>query len=285
MKNQNPNDLARQARKAEKDGYDVDAASLYSHAIGLKGPDSPAWWFVRLANAHVRIGNKREALKAYDQAARLDPSNKGWAAAVEELRKWQESNNSSIEASAEYYDRVYQQSDAYRQAGEDTPYAEMWTRIREKLCLAGSTKVLDIGCGPGQFAAFLHAGWDGNYHGLDFSDVAVQQASSRGLPYIFHCGDAQNSELLTSHDYDAVVCTEVLEHVDGDIQLLQRIRPGVFCLCSVPSFYAFGHVRFFQTPEHVSDRYSPLLNELEVEEFLLPSNERIYLFSGTRKDD
>ncbi|MGI3127515.1 methyltransferase domain-containing protein [Nitratireductor sp. PBL-C9] len=280
-----PSEVIKQAKEAEAAQNDELAASLFSQAIDLKGATSPAWWYVRLAHAHIRLGNRQAAVEAYRCATAIEPTHSGWVAAAKELDKWSGSRVASAEASADYYDEVYRQSEAYRQAAGETPYAAMWSRILQLLQAARTTHILDIGCGPGQFATFLNENWNGDYEGLDFSKVAIDQANSLSLPYKFYYGNALTSDALSFSTYDTVICTEVLEHIDEDIELLKRIRSNVYCLCSVPSFHAFGHVRYFTEAGEVVDRYSPLFTSIEIEEFPLPSGAKIFLISGRRCGD
>jgi 2-polyprenyl-3-methyl-5-hydroxy-6-metoxy-1,4-benzoquinol methylase len=268
------------AAEADADGRFADAATIYGQAISeMKTP--PAWLYVRQAQSMLRAGDRNGAISAYEQAVSLHP-REGWKTALEELLRWGYSKGGSLEASSSYYDEIYRHSEEYAKTGEDTSYKAMWEKIVEIISASKSKSVLDIGSGPGQFAAFLLSRYKCSYHGLDFSDIAVEQARAKGLPASFDAGDALTSDLLLS-DYDVVVCTEVLEHIDDDLKLVGRIRPGTLVLFSVPSFYAFGHVRYFKSAEPVYERYAHLFHDFSVENFGLPSGETIFLLSGRVK--
>jgi ubiquinone/menaquinone biosynthesis C-methylase UbiE len=77
--------------------------------------------------------------------------------------------------------------------------------------LPANGSVLDVGCGDGSASGTWLKSTGRTYLGLDVSPTAIESARSRGL-------DAELIEDATSlpiedSSYDAVVCTEVLEHL------------------------------------------------------------------------
>lgn len=120
--------------------------------------------------------------------------------------------------------------------------------------------VLEVGCGSGVLAQMiLDQLPDVTYRGFDFSRTGVQRARERtGRTDLFFVGDAR-SPASYDQPYDAIVCTEVLEHIEDDLAAMRHWRPGVTCVCSVPNFPYSGHVRFFRHEEEVRARYGQLL--------------------------
>src|SRR5205085_1343346 len=100
----------------------------------------------------------------------------------------------------------------------------------------GIRRVLEVGCGPGHLANLLLDQGVQEYVGLDFSPKAVAIARKVAPRARFLVGDARSSELYSRFDYDAVICTEVLEHIEDDGLVVSQFRPGTRCLCSVPNF-------------------------------------------------
>jgi SAM-dependent methyltransferase len=97
------------------------------------------------------------------------------------------------------------------------------------------------------------------YRGFDFSPVAVERARARLVgSQDFFVSDAR---LLESYAVaaEAIVCTEVLEHIQDDLDVIQHWPKGSYCICSVPNFDADNHVRFFRNAEQVRARYGSLL--------------------------
>jgi SAM-dependent methyltransferase len=79
-------------------------------------------------------------------------------------------------------------------------------RREEKPAVDRKFSVLDFGCGTGSLLEALGE-WNFNAHGVDISGEAIRVAESRGL----NARQIKNDELFGK--WDAVVCCEVLEHM------------------------------------------------------------------------
>ena len=84
--------------------------------------------------------------------------------------------------------------------------------------------------------------------------------------------DASRTDLYDTHLYDAVLCTEFLEHVECDTEILSRIRSGVVFYGSVPSFPSASHVRHFASADQVAGRYAALFQGFRIDPFLVGNN-------------
>ena len=141
--------------------------------------------------------------------------------------------------------------------------------------------VLDVGCGPGQIAEMLKDMGIRSYAGFDFSPKRIEWAQANSPQFRFELADAYSTTLFDDVPYDAVVCTEFLEHVDRDLAVLERIRPGTRFLGTVPDFGGGSHVRFFRSSEEVEERYSAVFDPLEVSTFVRPGGQsRQFLIDG-----
>jgi 2-polyprenyl-3-methyl-5-hydroxy-6-metoxy-1,4-benzoquinol methylase len=184
--------------------------------------------------------------------------------------------------SAEWYDEKYANSDVYAAHYRDSPYMIVWEALAARI--GEPSRVLEIGCGSGQLAHLLdERNLLADYVGFDLSSVAIEAARSRCPQLRFEVADAFETDLFAV-DYDLVICTEVLEHLDDDHRLLRRIRPGARVLATVPDFMSETHVRWFPTPRHVYRRYGAYLRDLDVEPRTHESEWTIYVLDGISAD-
>lgn len=168
------------------------------------------------------------------------------------------------EAEAEWYDDVYSVSEEYRIHYRESPYMPVWASIAERI--DAPTAVLEIGCGPGQLAHFLHdEGILSEYVGFDLSSVAVSSARERCPGRQFEVADAYTTDLFAVSNFELVICTEVLEHIERDREVLRRVPTGKRVIATVPDFPSETHVRWFSSPRSVERRYRGSLASLTVE--------------------
>jgi SAM-dependent methyltransferase len=157
----------------------------------------------------------------------------------------------------DFYDRMHAEADF---AATRTRYDTLFRKIVDKIRDHGSVSILEAGCGSGFLARLILQQHDGAYRGFDFSPEAIRNAGARtGRPELFSVGDALDARSY-SHEYDTIVCTEMLEHVEGDLDAIRLWRDGTWCICSVPNFDWPGHVRFFNTSDEVAARYGGLID-------------------------
>jgi 2-polyprenyl-3-methyl-5-hydroxy-6-metoxy-1,4-benzoquinol methylase len=184
-------------------------------------------------------------------------------------------NQHGVEQSAEWYDDAYSNpKTTYHEHYTQSIYYFIWTVIVDRTPETAS--VLEIGCGPGQLAAFLNDRGVAQYKGFDFSSQAIAMAKELVPSLEFHIADALTTDLLDDNDYDLVICTEVLEHIEADIEVLNRIRPGTRCIITVPNFPYPSHVRHFNNKIEVSDRYGKHFTSFRVNKFLKDPDKLCY---------
>lgn len=186
------------------------------------------------------------------------------------------------EKDASWYDAVYSTSAEYHRDHEDSVYVPVWNAIIRRLRTAETETVLDLGCGPGQLAAYLRAEGFTRYTGVDFSATAIEQARARCPDLTFHVADLNVFDLSSLFPVDAVIATEVLEHIKGDLDLLRRLPSGTRFVGSVPTFNAESHVRYFPTRADAMRRYRSVFETLEVDAIETTNGATLYVMDGIR---
>jgi len=190
------------------------------------------------------------------------------------------------EVGSAYYDRMYVAETVYHQPYEQSHYYFLWSVIVDRVRRAGFKRVLEIGCGPGQLAAYLMDQGIETYTGLDFSPQAIAMAKRNVPGGRFVVGDARDPDIHGQVDHQFVICTEVLEHIEDDLKVVTAFAPGKTCLCSVPNFPFESHVRHFVDAQAVLDRYGRYFEGPTVASFKSPrdSNDWFFLLQGVRNE-
>jgi 2-polyprenyl-3-methyl-5-hydroxy-6-metoxy-1,4-benzoquinol methylase len=189
------------------------------------------------------------------------------------------------EQPAGWYDAVFSESPHYDVHYTKTAYYSLWCVIVDRLRQQRAARVLEVGCGTGQFAEMLYDEGIASYLGFDFSEVAVRLAKKRVPQYMFLVADALNTDIFKSYQCDAIVCTEVLEHIEDDLRVVARFPSGCRCLCTVPNFPYVSHVRHFDNANAVAERYSSFFDDFSVTTLrgVRGESERFFLMDGRRR--
>ncbi len=180
------------------------------------------------------------------------------------------------EKGPEWYDASFENSDRWRRHYSETNYYFLWSVIVDRMIRAGVESILEVGCGTGQLACLIRDKGISRYHGFDFSRKRIEQAKRVCPEFVFSRQDAFQTDLFTTFDYDAVICTEFLEHVEGDIEVLNRIRSGARFYGSVPNFPFPSHVRHFKSEKEVLSRYGQCFTDIHIDAFLAEAKSKTY---------
>ena len=173
------------------------------------------------------------------------------------------------EQPAEYYDQTFSDKEHWKSHYTESHYFPLWTVVADRMRGRGNSRILDIGCGPGQVACMIKdtPGID-SYVGVDFSSKRIAQARLVCPEYDFFEVDVFNTDMLETLTYDTVLIMEFLEHIEQDLKVLERLKQGSYVLATVPNFPSAGHVRFFETVQDVESRYRKHLGNIRVDEII-----------------
>lgn len=255
-----------------------EAAESFRTALSID--EKNRGWWIRLARSLVHLNDLHDAADAYARALDLQDDASTRSARDELLRQIR---SGSRAASSAYYDAVFSDSAEYQKPANASEYAPVWAQIIELLRENKAGSILDLGCGPGQFAEFLAVHLpDVRYTGLDFSSVAVSRARQRCPNFLFEKRELPLSGFGGLPEFDTVVCTEVLEHVESDREILSSLPNGTHIVATVPNFDSFGHIRLFLTEDEVRERYGRLFDDLLIRGIPLSPQNTLWLIHGRR---
>lgn len=203
------------------------------------------------------------------------------------------------EAPPEYYDRVFTDGRHYQaQDYKSFKGFTWWKRMADRF--EGIDRVIDLGSGPGYFAQYLHDLGISYYLGVDFSLVAVERGEAWAWEKdldpdysflhadLYEAIDQSKESISDPGDVSRLASPEVLvtslatlEHLDRDRELLEVLPAGTHFLGLVPSIDSRSHVRFFERPRDVRQRYGHLFDDLTVTTYR-DGRRRVYVFEGIR---
>ncbi len=131
------------------------------------------------------------------------------------------------------YERMFENEDRY-----------WWFVSRRELVLdqvrryvrVDQPLIVDIGCGTGATASDLRR--HGDVVGVDFSPLALRACASRGLGPLLR--SRAEATPLADSSVDAIVATDILEHLDDDLAALYEfkriLKPGGVAVITVPAY-------------------------------------------------
>ena len=160
------------------------------------------------------------------------------------------------EQSAEYYNKVYETDHKYVGKYTQLPHFPIFQIALSYIKELRNPYILELGCGTGQFAQYLWEHWIREYTGVDFSTKAIEVACSLS-PQVFEVGDCASYN--PQPYFDTFVTMEMLEHIEKDLEVIEKIPSRKTIIFSVPRFDDKAHVRHFTSKEQVQERYGKLI--------------------------
>lgn len=195
------------------------------------------------------------------------------------------STENGLEEGPEYYDEAVVKMGAHRQHYTEANHYPLWSVLVDRLKQRAVESVLEVGCGPGRLALYLRDKGINRYLGFDFSPTNIEWSRKNCPEFDFVVANALETDLFQRQEYDTVVCTEVLEHIECDLNVVENIRSGARFYGTVPNFGGKSHVRHFTSIEEVYDRYNSYFKNFSVDEFLgigRYKGKKFYLMEGIK---
>jgi 2-polyprenyl-3-methyl-5-hydroxy-6-metoxy-1,4-benzoquinol methylase len=149
--------------------------------------------------------------------------------------------------------------------------------FRRMVKRVGDGRVLEVGCACGYLLSKLNLQPE-LLHGLDVAPGGIKIASNWVKGANFYLADARSLP-FKSNTFDYLLCTEVLEHVEGDDavkECYRVLKPGGVALITVPNGkgiagrYFCAHVQFFT--------FESITNLLEAAGFEIVSGQKFGLY-------
>ncbi len=182
-----------------------------------------------------------------------------------------------------FYNDAYKETISYKTHYSESLYFHFWKPLMETIIFKypKTSKILEIGCGSGQFGHYLYDCGYTKYLGIDFSEEAIKIAQTFS---------SQNYKTINYKDmnfdrYDLFILLEVIEHLEDDIYLIKKIPIGKTVIFSVPDFWYKSHVRVYDINK-IKTRFSKYLNFREIIAHEHNNGRHIiYVVDGVRKDE
>ena len=139
-----------------------------------------------------------------------------------------------------------------------------------------TNKLLDVGCGRGQFLEQAKKrGWE--VYGTEYSEKALEICQQKGIT--MQAGQLK-AALYTEKDFDVITSFEVMEHINNPHKDLKEInhllRRGGLFYCTTPNFnsllryYLKADYNIIEYPEHLLYYTKATLNKIVSEHNFKP---------------
>ena len=177
----------------------------------------------------------------------------------------------------ELYDKYYEEG--FSQSKSQTlniKYFELavrkykWNYKHFFSSLSKSSKILDIGCGLGQFLFFLRKEGFQNTTGIDISESQIDFALQMQPSVDFrHIEESVNFLQQREGQYDVITMNDVLEHIDREqlVPFLQTLHgslkpDGIIIVKTINSAYPLSHASRYLDLTHTISFHEKSLTQL-----------------------
>jgi len=159
----------------------------------------------------------------------------------------------------QYYDHIYSNSAMYNSHYTKSHYWNLYQNIFSlipKVVHHIPPKILDVGCGTGQFGQYLYDKGLTNYLGIDFSEAAIEIAKRNSAQQFIR----SSYEDFSFESFNVIIALEVLEHLKNDLEVVEKLPDKALFIFSLPSYSGEAHVRHFKNKDEILSRYSKIFD-------------------------
>jgi ubiquinone/menaquinone biosynthesis C-methylase UbiE len=139
----------------------------------------------------------------------------------------------------------------------------------EKLHFEKNLKILDCGCGKGQYVNFLYENGFKNLSGIDISDTAIDKIKKQYNSSNFIEGNiCKLDKYYSNNSFDVVVCFDVLYHLTNDQDFIQTLNN----ICNISTKYIILHGLFPKKLPMISCVHVKARPDKEYQDILIKNN-------------
>ena len=188
-----------------------------------------------------------------------------------------------MEAENSFYDKLYRKSLVYNLNDvKKSPYYKIYIKIIKYI--TDDERILDIGCGTGQFSDVAIIFNKKYTMGIDFSGIAIKIAKERTNRDTFLVGNIKDKNVYPDdNEYDVAVLCEVLEHMLDDKIVIHNIPIGKHIILTVPNYNSASHVRIFKDKNDVIKWYNDDIKVINIDTVVVNKKNIIFILNGIRK--
>lgn len=198
------------------------------------------------------------------------------------------------ERDGRFWDREYTRKDTlkYKLTTISYKYTNCWDLFVDTIMT--KSVVIDLGCGPGNFAKYLHEkGFIGKYIGYEFSEEAIGMASNLKLPdnFTFKLQKVtpEMMDVITKtvkvEENTCIIAIAVLQHMRDDIEILEAIPDEIPMIITLVRNAGVSHLRFFNKASDAEERYGTIFDTYRLcGKFVLAERKQRIKEDGNKKE-
>jgi glycosyltransferase involved in cell wall biosynthesis/2-polyprenyl-3-methyl-5-hydroxy-6-metoxy-1,4-benzoquinol methylase len=191
---------------------------------------APVNWKQDFINAVIRLLKDEGEYKIYQNECRKKDTS--WITVKDKWLNIMFPERANLDPfSSDYWDMVYSNE---IKLGKNRDSPGRWKEIEEQIP-SKQSKILDYGCGSGEFLKYLSNKGYTDLYAYDISKVAIEETLKKSITKVVSEDILREKDVPT---YDVINLSHVLEHLDNDIlvakKMIKYLNPKGKLIISVP---------------------------------------------------